>query len=129
VSPPPQEPEHIAISKSKGIKIDWNDRHHSEYGLAYLRDECPCATCTGAHGTAPQKSSYGANGGANRGGGGGGNELFPMYKPTLRMLAVEAVGGYAIRIDWSDGHNTGIYSFDHLRQICPCAACQAKREP
>ncbi len=49
------EPEHIAISKSKGIKIDWKDGHHSEYTLAYLRDECPCATCTGAHGTEPQK--------------------------------------------------------------------------
>ncbi|MSV34397.1 MAG: DUF971 domain-containing protein [Bryobacterales bacterium] len=121
---PPQEPEHIAISKSKGIKIDWKDRHHSEYGLAYLRDECPCATCTGAHGTAPQKSSYGANGG-----GSGGKELFPMYKATLKMLSVEAVGGYAIRIDWSDGHNTGIYSFDHLRRICPCAECGAQREP
>ena len=67
----------------------------------------------------PQKSNYGANG--------GGKDLFPMYKPTLRMLSVEAVGGYAIRIDWSDGHNTGIYSFDHLRRICPCAECRAKR--
>jgi DUF971 family protein len=125
VSLPPQEPEHIAISKSKGIKIDWKDRHHSEYGLAYLRDECPCATCTGAHGTVPQKSNYAADGAMN----GGGKDLFPMYKPTLRMLSVEAVGGYAVRIDWSDGHNTGIYSFDHLRNICPCEECRAKREP
>ena len=54
------EPEHIAISKSKGIKIDWKDGHHSEYSLAYLRDECPCATCTGAHGTEPQKTNYSA---------------------------------------------------------------------
>ena len=35
----------------KGMKIDWKDGHHSEYSLAYLRDQCPCATCTGAHGT------------------------------------------------------------------------------
>ncbi len=54
------EPEHIAISKSKGIKIDWKDGHHSDYALAYLRDECPCATCTGAHGTEPQKTNYAA---------------------------------------------------------------------
>ena len=32
------DPEHIAISKSKGIKIDWKDGHHSDYGLDYLRD-------------------------------------------------------------------------------------------
>ena len=47
-----------------------------------------------------------------------------MYKPTLKMLAVNEVGSYAVRIDWSDGHNTGIYSFRHLRQICPCESCK-----
>jgi DUF971 family protein len=115
------EPEHIAISKSKGIKIDWRDQHCSEYSLHFLRDECPCATCTGAHGTEPQKSDYSSAATS------GAKELFPMYKPTLKMLHVEQVGGYAIRIDWSDGHNTGIYSFDHLRAICPCAECTAAK--
>jgi len=37
------------------------------------------------------------------------------------------VGSYAIRIDWSDGHKTGIYSFDHFRRICPCDQCRAAR--
>ncbi len=46
-----------------------------------------------------------------------------MFKPVLKMLHVEEVGSYAIRIDWSDGHGTGIYSFDHLRRICPCKEC------
>ncbi len=45
-------------------------------------------------------------------------------QPTLKMLNVEPVGHYAIRIEWSDGHNTGIYSFDHLRKICPCETCK-----
>ncbi|MEI6396113.1 MAG: gamma-butyrobetaine hydroxylase-like domain-containing protein [Verrucomicrobiota bacterium] len=40
------------------------------------------------------------------------------------MNSVEAVGSYAIQINWSDGHNSGIYSFDHLREICQCAACK-----
>jgi DUF971 family protein len=108
------EPEHIAISKSKGIQIDWKDGHLSKYSLGYLRDECPCATCTGAHGTEPEKSNYSAPAAP-----------FPMFKPTLKMLNVEPVGHYAIRIEWSDGHNTGIYSFDHLRKICPCESCRA----
>ena len=110
------EPEHIAISKSKGVKIDWKDGHRSEYSLAWLRDECPCASCTGAHGTEPQKSSYSQP--ANP---------FPMFTPSPKMLRVEPVGHYAIRIEWSDGHNTGIYSWDHLRRICPCAECRAAR--
>lgn len=114
------EPEHIAISKSKGIRIDWKDGHHSEYSLAYLRDECPCATCTGAHGTRPQKTSYSKpQPNANP---------FKMYTPALKMLHIEEVGSYAVRIDWSDGHNTGIYSFDHLRRICNCEECKSRRE-
>lgn len=111
------DPEHIAIAKSSGIKIDWSDGHRSEYSNEYLRDECPCATCTGAHGTEPQKSNYSAPQ-ANP---------FQMYKPKLKMLSIEEVGSYAIRIFWNDGHNTGIYSYSHLRATCPCAECRASR--
>ena len=50
---------------------------------------------------------------------------FQMYQPALKMLGVEPVGNYAIRIDWSDGHKTGIYSFEHFRRICPCEECKA----
>ena len=106
------DPEHIAISKSKGIQIDWKDGHHSDYGLVWLRDQCPCASCTGAHGTEPRKPETGTPA-----------TPFPMFKPALKMLAVEAVGNYAIRINWSDGHNSGIYSYEHFRSICPCQQC------
>jgi DUF971 family protein len=112
------DPEHIAISKSKGIKIDWKDGHHSEYGLTYLRDKCPCASCTGAHGTPPRVPEPEAPP----------SNPFQMYKPTLKMLAAEPVGNYAIRINWSDGHNTGIYSWEHLRRICQCEECKKGKE-
>jgi DUF971 family protein len=46
-----------------------------------------------------------------------------MYKATLKMLKVEPVGGYAVQIHWNDGHSAGIYSWEHLREICPCAEC------
>ncbi len=105
------DPEHIAISKSAGIKIDWRGGHSSDYSLAHLRDHCPCATCTGAHGTEPQRSSY------------SNPNPFQMFKPVLRMDSVEEVGSYAIRIYWNDGHSSGIYSFDHLRKLCPCSQC------
>ncbi|MBZ5579378.1 MAG: DUF971 domain-containing protein [Acidobacteriia bacterium] len=108
------DPEHIAISKSKGVKIDWKDGHHSEYGLPYLRDKCPCATCTGAHGTPPREPQADKPQTSSP---------FQMYQPRLTMLSVDPVGNYAIRINWSDGHNTGIYSYDHLRAICQCAQC------
>ena len=111
------DPEHIAISKSKGIEIDWKDGHHSSYNTTYLRDWCPCAECTGAHGTEPrEKESDKPAPAANP---------FQMYKPKLKMLNIEQVGSYAIQINWNDGHSAGIYSYDHLRKICPCAECKA----
>ena len=108
------DPEHIAISKSKGIKIDWKDGHTSDYELQYLRDKCPCATCTGAHGTPPRQPAA--------------SSPLQLYQPRLKMLDVEPVGTYAIRINWSDGHSTGIYSWAHLRSICPCEGCTAARQ-
>ena len=104
------DPEHIAISKSKGIKIDWKDGHSSDYGLMYLRDKCPCATCAGTHGPPPRPPEA--------------DNPFQMFKPALKMLSVEPVGNYAIRINWSDGHNTGIYSWEHFRRICQCEQCK-----
>jgi DUF971 family protein len=46
-----------------------------------------------------------------------------MFKPKARATAATQVGNYAIQISFSDGHSTGIYSYDHLRSICPCAEC------
>jgi DUF971 family protein len=96
------DPVHIAVSRSKGVTIEWSDGLKSEYSLRYLRDHCPCATCTGAHGTPPQKPA---------------GSPFPMFQPALKILRLEPVGNYAIRIHWSDGHNTGLYTYEYLRSI------------
>jgi len=116
------DPEHIAVSKSKGIDIDWKDGHHSSYGVEYLRDWCPCATCTGGHGTEPRAKTTETKASEAKA------NPFQMYKAKTKMLGVEPVGGYAMRIEWNDGHNSGIYSFDHLRRICPCDECRAARK-
>lgn len=106
---PSTEPEHIAASKSKGIRIDWKDGHSSEYPIKFLRDHCPCASCTGAHGDPPRQS-------------GEASSPFPMFQPALRMERVDPVGNYALKIRWNDGHDTGIYSWDYLRRIDPGTA-------
>ena len=103
------DPEHIAISKSKGIKIDWKDGHASEYGLPYLRENCPCATCAGTHGPPTTRPETG--------------NPFQLYQAVLKIASIEPVGQYAVKIVWSDGHSTGIYSYDHFRKICPCPEC------
>lgn len=106
----PTDPTNIDVSLSSGVRIDWGDGHHSEYALQYLRDNCPCATCRTAGGKPAEPSSP-----------------FTMYKKTLKMDGVDPVGRYALQFKWNDGHSSGIYSFEHLRDICPCPECRSAR--
>ena len=94
----------------------WSDGHASHYDFPYLRDHCPCATCN------DERLKKEGNAGK-------GADLFPMYKPKVTAKSAAAVGNYAIHIDFNDGHTTGIYSFDHLREICPCEACAREFRP
>ena len=41
----------------------------------------------------------------------------------LERVSVAPVGNYALHFGWSDGHTTGIYSFEYLRSLCPCPKC------
>jgi DUF971 family protein len=46
----------------------------------------------------------------------------------IRIDDMQLVGNYALRIGWSDGHSTGLYTWSRLRALCPCPRC-AGREP
>jgi DUF971 family protein len=51
----------------------------------------------------------------------------PVLKPGQNELrGIEPVGSYALQLIWGDGHRTGIYTFDYLRQICECEECSRK---
>ncbi|MFB3073931.1 MAG: gamma-butyrobetaine hydroxylase-like domain-containing protein [Candidatus Methylomirabilales bacterium] len=43
----------------------------------------------------------------------------------IRIAQMAPVGRYALSFTWSDGHSTGIYSFDFLRSLCPCEICRS----
>jgi DUF971 family protein len=43
---------------------------------------------------------------------------------TLYAKQIGVVGRYALSIEWSDGHDSGIYSYTTLRSLCPCDACR-----
>ena len=88
------------------LEITWADGHVSGYPAHYLRQHCPCAACVDEWT--------------------GEKRLAPGIIPTdLRMMSVEIVGQYALTFAWSDGHWTGIYSFQSLRALCPCDECRA----
>jgi len=105
----------IHVSNGTGVDITWADGHASHYEFAYLREECPCATCNDAR---EKKASLGEMGSAFKS-----TPALPMFKPKPRARAATQVGNYAIQISFTDGHSTGIYSYDLLRSICPCAEC------
>jgi DUF971 family protein len=51
-----------------------------------------------------------------------------MFKPAVRAISAEAVGKYAIKFNFNDGHELGIYSWQFLRDWCPCEECKAARD-
>ena len=105
----------VHVSTGAGVDIRWSDGHQSHYAFAYLRDECPCATCNDERGkkaAMPQVSA---------------GPALPIFKPIAKAASARAVGNYALQIEFTDGHSTGIFSFEYLRDICPCAECRAAR--
>lgn len=97
-----RKPETIRIGEK--LYILWRDGHESNYSFFMLRDSCPCAECVDElTGEKRLESS--------------------SLPSDIRIRKSDYVGNYALRIHWSDGHNTGIYSFRHLRKLCPCATC------
>ncbi len=86
------------------LRIEWADGHVSDYSPRYLRLQCRCAACVDEMTGRPR--------------------LDPRAVPAdVYPLNIQYVGRYAIRIDWSDGHTTGIYPYELLRKICPCEDC------
>jgi DUF971 family protein len=100
----PTDPVKIKKLDSRNLMIQWADGHESRYVGPVLRGLCPCASC--------QDEDTGQR------------LILPIHIPdTLEFKTVELVGLYALQFGWSDGHGTGIYSFERLRQLCPCEDC------
>jgi DUF971 family protein len=108
----------VHLSTGEGVTIEWKDGHLSHYTFPVLRDACPCALCdeerakSGRQAGQPVQPAPG--------------ELL-MYKAAAKPVSAEGVGKYAIKFNWNDGHQLGIYSWQWLRDICPCEGCRENR--
>lgn len=89
------------LVREQRLEIDWSDGTKSEYSLAQLRKSCPCAECRSER----DKQSDNPL------------KILKSDPSGLRVVSAELVGNYAIRFDWSDGHNTGIFDFRYLRAL------------
>ena len=89
------------------LVIQWNDGHRSEYAWSHLRKQCPCAGCREERDQPP--------------------DPFRILKPNelvpLRPVSMTPAGQYAYRIVWSDGHDSGLFTLEHLRALCQCKEC------
>ena len=98
-------PTKINQMDDRTLGITWSDGHASQYDVVFLRGECCCAACQDEWS--------------------GKKLILPSaISPTVRPLKMESIGHYGIQIHWSDGHSTGIYTYDSLRKICQCEICK-----
>jgi DUF971 family protein len=98
-------PTEINHMKARGaVRITWDDGHVGEYEQEYLRGYCPCALCQGH-----------------------GSQIRFMNAPGAILQGIRGVGNYAVELHWQDGHNTGIFTFDYWRSLCPCSTCAVAR--
>jgi len=111
----------VHVTSGAGVDITWSDGHTSHYDFSYLRDQCPCALCNEERRKKAeiQEQMKGASGGPLP-------PALPLFKPKPKARAARGMGHYALQIDFTDGHSTGIYSFEYLREICPCDACKTE---
>lgn len=108
------KPVSITADRQAGeMTVEWNDRHTSVYGFTLLRRACPCAECRGGHANMGSEPDP---------------EVFSLPREDnleTRMRSIEAVGSYALTIEWEDGHHYGIYNWNFLRNLCPCPLCRS----
>jgi DUF971 family protein len=97
-------PTNVKFDQNR-LLIEWDDGHQSVYDPARLRLACPCAQCvdelTGARIIRPEN-----------------------IPPTIKPQEMRPVGRYGVSFLWSDGHDTGIYTFEALRRLCQCEQCE-----
>jgi DUF971 family protein len=112
--PAPTTPRRLNVRKTEHVEIEWADGATAVYPLDYLRSMCPCATCRVQREQKDPHSLMQAKPDPVR------SRLTILpgnYSVPLTVKAAELVGNYALRIEWSDEHATGIYSFQYLRSI------------
>ena len=101
-------PTNLSLLPDKRLLIEWSDGAKRTYTVKELRDACPCATCREKRNAPPAPAASSMM-------------LLPVLSAEearpLELLGMQPVGNYAYAIAFSDGHDTGIYTFDLLGEL------------
>ena len=98
------QPTKIERAGADRLRIEWSDGQTREYRFAELRERCPCATCREKRSAAAKPAPLL-------------NVLRPEEARPLAITEMRPVGNYAYSISFSDGHDTGIYTLEFLREL------------
>jgi DUF971 family protein len=100
-----QEPYPVEIQRNDqgAMRILWNDGRQCRYSYASLRQACPCATCRETR-VQKQRNPF--------------QIITSTTTEDVEPTHLSPVGHYALNIEWSDGHRTGIYPWSMLRELC-----------
>ncbi len=98
------QPTDLKLTTPDCLQIQWSDDELREYRVNDLRENCPCATCREKRKAPPPQA----------------NELQVISKAEtepLRITKMEAMGRYAYAIHFSDGHDSGLFTLESLREL------------
>lgn len=97
-------PTNLRLTDSGDLRIEWSDAQVRQYTVRELRNACPCATCREKRSTPPPPRTE--------------LPILSMAEARpLQIASMKPVGNYAYNIAFSDGHNTGIYTLESLREL------------
>ncbi len=102
-------PESIAREGDDAIVIRWNDGVVTRWAAGQLRDRCPCATCR-------EKKKADRDEQSKPAAAIGLPVLSAAEAQPLRITSMRPVGSYAYNIAFSDGHSSGLFTLEQLRQ-------------
>ncbi len=103
-----EPPNHLDLKKDRGLSVEWADGSTSYYSIAYLRRMSPSAEARELREQIARNPLTVLPSGN-------------VSSEPLRAESAEMVGNYALRITFSDGHRTGLFSWEYLREIDPAA--------
>jgi DUF971 family protein len=96
-------PNRLELRGGNRLFIEWSDGQKREIAVADLRSACPCATCREKRSQPPAPPT--------------GLPILSMAEARpLAIQSMKPVGNYAYAIAFSDGHDTGIFTLEFLRQ-------------
>ncbi|MCC6866469.1 MAG: DUF971 domain-containing protein [Ignavibacteria bacterium] len=96
---------------NSSFHIIFDDGFEADLSAHFLRTHCPCAVCSGEEVLLHKYVSQ--------------NQM-PLKQSSFELQKAEIVGNYAIQLFWKDGHNTGLYNWDYLKELAlECTNCKS----